>query len=252
SVWQGLRTTVALLAGRRTLTDEDWGQMLALAVAAVDGAGCGTLDIREGRGFRVVAAHGYGAALLGLTLGEEAQQRWYGASLAAWRAGEPRVVSGEALARAYAESDAELASPEARLLSDVGRRQEVRASLCLPVVLEGEVVAHLNLDALSPAEDFGPRAAEDAALFAQQIAALLHLQERWNELTRLVELHSSLGAAPSGTPLEDHLTCAAQDLLRARHALLLRHDEATDTLRSTGPERHVPPLGPVVLGRGAG
>ncbi|WP_104989725.1 HD domain-containing phosphohydrolase [Deinococcus sp. NW-56] len=252
SVWQGLRTTVALLAGRRTLSDDDWGRMLSLAVTAVDGAGCGTLDIREGRDFRVVAVHGYDAALVGLTLSEESQQRWYGGSLAAWRAGEARVVSGEALAQAYAGSDAELASPAARLLSEVGRRQEVQASLCLPVVLEGEVVAHLNLDALAPQGEFGPQAAEDAGLFVQQIAALLHLQERWNELTRLVELHSSLGAAPGGTSLEDHLTCAAQDLLRAKHALLLRHDAPTDTLRSTGAERHEPPLGPVVLARGEG
>ncbi|MCP2014276.1 diguanylate cyclase [Deinococcus sp. HSC-46F16] len=252
SVWQGLRTTVALLAGRRTLGDADWAEVLTLAVNAVDGAGCGTLDIREGREFRVVAAHGYGSGLVGLTLSEDSQQRWYGASLAAWRAGEPRVVGGEALIRAYAESDAELASPAARLLSDVGRRQEVRANLCFPVVLEGEVVAHLNLDALAPNETFGPRAVEDAGLFTQQIAALLHLQERWNELTRLVELHTSLSAAPEGAPLEDHLTCAAQDLLRARYALLLRHDAPTDTLRSTGPERHVPPLGPVVLRRGEG
>ncbi|MPY67556.1 diguanylate cyclase [Deinococcus sp. SDU3-2] len=252
SVWQALRTTVGLLAGRRTLSDEDWAEVLSHAVNAVDGAGCGTLDIREGRGFRVVAAHGYGPGLVGLTLSEASQQRWYGGSLAAWRAGEARVVRGESLARAYAESDAELDSPEARLLSDVGRRQEVRASLCLPVVLEGEVVAHLNLDALAPGGDFGPQAAGDAVLFAQQIAALLHLQERWNELSRLVELHTSLGAAPEGTPLEDHLTRAAQDLLRAKYALLLRHDDPSGTLHSTGTERHDPPLGPVELPRGQG
>ncbi|WP_152550652.1 HD domain-containing phosphohydrolase [Deinococcus sp. RL] len=253
SVWQGLRTTVALLAGRRTLSDADWAEVLHHAVNAVDGAGCGTLDIRRGRGFRVVAAHGYGPGLVGLTLSEASQQRWYGeGALAAWRAGEARVVRGEALAQAFAESDAALDSPEARLLSEVGRRQEVRANLCIPVVLEGEVVAHLNLDALTPSEDFSPQAVADAGLFAQQIAALLHLQERWNELTRLVELHTSLSVSPEGAHLEDLLTAGAQELLRAKCALLLRHDPVTDTLRSTGPERYSPPLGPVVLGRGEG
>jgi diguanylate cyclase (GGDEF)-like protein len=262
SVWQALRTTVGLLAQRRTLTDEDWAGVLHLAVDAVDGAGGGSLDIREGRVFRLCAAEGYGQELVGLRLAEASQQRWYGRPLEDWRAGRPRVLGAAELRAVYAASDEFLDGEVSQTLSSVGRRDDIRANLCLPVVLGGEVVAHLNLDALVSEDGFGPPSIEVAELFAQQIAALLHLQKRWRELKRLGELHTQISAGqiaagqprsgPDLLPAERRVTGTALDLLRARRAVLLRYDAAEDRLLSQVVEHDPPGLGPVVLPRGEG
>lgn len=252
SAWRALRTTVTLLAQRRVLRDEDWAEMLRLAVEAVDGACCGTLDVRlRGDRFRLVAEVGYAPDLVGLPLTEASQQRWYGRPLDEWRAGTPRLVEGEALDAAYATSDAHLDSPEVRQLNLSGRRREVTGNLCLPVVLGGEVVAHLNLDRLQGAPPFGPESVEVAQLFAQQIAALLHLQGRWDELEHLVSLHERVSVV-SPQELAPELTAAAAELLRAQWAVLLRYDAAQDALVSDGRGVHEPALGPVRLPRGVG
>lgn len=252
SVWRSLRTTVQLLAQRRVLRDEDWAEVLRLAVDAVDGASCGTLDIRvRGTQFRMVAAVGYTQDLVGLALTEESQQSWYGRSREEWRAGVPRIVEREALSDAYALSDAELELPAARVLSAAGRREEITGNLCLPVVLGDEVVAHLNLDSLGGRGHLGAGSVEVAHLFAQQIAALLHLQGRWDELERLVALHERVSVM-SAEELEAELTVSAAELLRAQWAALLRYDAEQDALISAGSGRYDPGLGPVYLPRGLG
>ncbi|MBB5233752.1 HD domain-containing phosphohydrolase [Deinococcus budaensis] len=253
SVWQALRTTVGLLAERRTLHDEDWTEVLRLAVDAVDGAVGGSLAIREGRGFRICAAEGYGPELMGLTLSEASQQRWYARSPSAWRAGRPRVLRGAELQAASVSSGEVLEDGVVRALEAAGRGGEHEANLCLPVVLGGEVVAHLNLDARGPADAFDDQSTEVAELFARQIAALLDLQERWRELGVLGELHLRVGAGRGGAvSVDEHLSQAAVDLLRARWAVLLRYDPAGDRLLSSGAEIAGGDLGPVELPRGEG
>jgi len=255
SVWQGLRTTVRLLAERRTLRDEDWAEVLRLALDAVDGAGGGSLDLREGRTFRLCAAEGYGPGLVGLTLSEASQQRWYARPPSEWRAGRPRVLRGTELRAAYLSSDEFLEGGVTRTLDAVGRRDDIQANLCLPVVLGGEVVAHLNLDALGPGDAFDAQSIEVAELFAQQIAALLDLQERWRELGVLGELHLRVGTGSAGAPaaaVEEHLSRAVVELLRAQRAVLLRYDPAGDRLVSPGAEPSGRDLGPVELPRGEG
>lgn len=160
-------------------------------------------------------------------------------------------MEGASLGHVYSLSDAELELPAARVLSGAGRREEITGNLCLPVVLGDEVVAHLNLDSLAGMGRPGPGSVEVAALFAQQIAALLHLQGRWDELERLVELHERVSVVPAGE-LVGELTAASAELLRAQWATLLRYDAAQDALVAAGSGPYEPGLGPVHLPRGQG
>ncbi|MFC4639885.1 HD domain-containing phosphohydrolase [Deinococcus hohokamensis] len=261
-LWSSLRTTVDLLSQRRALTDADWQRLLELAVENVEGAEAGSLNIREGRAFRLCAAVGYGPELLNLRLNEPSQLLWYGGSEAQWRSGEPRVSrSNAAVQRVWA--DADRLHPEGQETSFVrgGRPDDLQANLCVPVVLGGEVVAHLNLDAFATPDAFGDASLETAILFAQQLAALLHLQERWRELDLLAQLHSQrrLPAPdqpdrPAGSPenFAERLTDTAMDLLRASEATLLRYDAEAGRLESVATQGRLAVLGPVSLDTGQG
>ncbi|WP_221089961.1 HD domain-containing phosphohydrolase [Deinococcus aquaedulcis] len=251
SLWQAQRTTVELLAQRRPLRDQDWQELLQLAVTTIGGVGCGSLNIREGVQFRICAAVGYAHELVGTPLPEASQLRWYGQGLDAWRQGVPRVLRPAEIERVWAEADAELASGPRQAFADLGQRTALRASLCLPVVVGGEVVAHLNLESTESEGVFSAGAIQDAQVFAQQIAALLQLQERWRELEQLARLHGDLNLSAGEQEIADHLARAAHDLLRTSSALLMRYDPAQDALvaaAQTGTQRAAPPR----LARGEG
>ncbi|UQN05119.1 HD domain-containing phosphohydrolase [Deinococcus sp. QL22] len=268
TLWQSLRTTVDLLSQRRSITDQDWAELLRLAIACVDGAEAGSLNVREGREFRLCAVEGYDGALVGLPLTERSEKRWYGADVGHWRAGVARVLSGSALVDVWTQADLLHDTGQDVAFHEGGRRTELRANLCLPVILGGEVVAHLNLDSFSSEEAFTAASIEVAGTFAHQLAALLQFQQRWRELDLLGGLHlglqtdGGLRALPSGTlapdipaeeaRLELHLTEAALDLLHAHQATLLRYDADLDQLTSRATEGHYRNFGPVQLPRGQG
>ncbi|GAA0522377.1 HD domain-containing phosphohydrolase [Deinococcus depolymerans] len=253
SLWQAQRTTVNLLTQRRTLTDDDWHELLRLAVETVDGVEAGTLNIREGSAFRVCASEGYGEGLTGLSLSERSQLKWYGGSLQDWLAGRPRVIRLGEIQRAWASADEAHQPGQERTFAQVGRRDQLRANLCFPVVLGGEVIAHLNLDSLSTEDVFTPAVMQDAGVFAQQIAALLQLQERWRELEQLARLHGDLSLSLDDDAIAGHLTDTAHALLRTSYTVLLRYDAAQDMLISAARAGSTQPDGPPVrLRRGEG
>ncbi|MDB5045219.1 MAG: hypothetical protein JWQ08_1269, partial [Deinococcus sp.] len=264
TLWQSLRTTVDLLSQRRGITDADWAELLQLAVACVDGAEAGSLNMREGRVFRLCAVVGYDSALVGLPLTEQSELRWYAAGAAGWQAGVARVLTAQKLEQVWTHSDVLHTTGQDRVFQEAGRRSDLRANLCLPVVLGGEVVAHLNLDSFSSEQAFSAGSIEVAGLLAQQLAALLQFQQRWRELDLLAELHLHLqtdrglssspdfGPWTDETSLEAHLTETALDLLRAHQATLLRYDGTLDQLSSRVIEGRYRELGPVRLPRGEG
>lgn len=250
SLWQALRTTVALLAERRAYTDDDWRELLRLAVAAVDGAQAGSLDLREGQTFRLCAVEGHSPQLEGARLPPVTQQRWYARSVEEWRAGAARVLRGGELRLAAAHAN-EWLEPEVARQFEESETDRIRANLCVPVVLGGEVVAHLNLDAFSSEDAFTLQSVETAGLFAQQFAALFQLQERWRELDLLSQLHVGIGSDPDGTEAEAQLAATAIALLRADQATLLRYDAQADRLVSVAVEG-ADALRPMSLPRGQG
>ncbi|OOV14786.1 HD domain-containing phosphohydrolase [Deinococcus sp. LM3] len=253
SLWQAQRTTVNLLTQRRTLTDDDWHELLRLAVQTVDGVEAGTLNVREGSVFRVCASEGYDEGLTGLTLTERSQRKWYGGSLEDWLAGKPRVLRPGEIQRAWASADESHQPGQDQLFAQLGRRDQLRANLCLPVVLGGEVIAHLNLDSMSSEDVFTPAVMQDAGVFAQQVAALLQLQERWRELEQLARLHGDLSLSLDDDAIAGHLTDTAHALLRTSYTVLLRYDATQDMLISAARAGASPLDGPPVrLRRGEG
>lgn len=229
SLWQAQRAAVHLLTQRRPLTDADWHEVLRGAVETLDGVDAASLNIREGNRFRMCAVVGYEPELLGLEFTQAAQIKWYGGGMEDWLQGRPRVADVGDMQRVWVNDNDVLRPQDSGRLNRAGHRERLRLNLCLPVVLDGEVVAHLNLDSHALDDEFPPGVMQDAPLFAQQIAALLLLQERWRELEQLSHLHGDLSRA-GDEQLGSHLAETTHDLLRTTYTLLLRYDARMDAL----------------------
>lgn len=246
ALWQAQRTTVGLLAQRRTLTDHDWHDLLRLAVSTVEGVEAGSLNIRDGTTFRMVATQGYPVGLVGLRFTDHAQLAWYRGSMQDWRRGIPRVLRGSDIQDAWHQGSS-FGPPEgAQRVALLASRDLVQCTLCIPVRLGGEVVAHLNLESMSSPDTFTPQVISETESFAQQIAALLQLQQRWRELDLLAQLHAKVGADDGLA--QQHLVEVAVDLMYASHVALLRYDSILDALVhctssgvTTTPRVHVVP-----------
>jgi len=236
-VWCAIRSLLPLLARDDSMTDADWEAVLRAAVAGVPGAEAGSLNVREGGKFRVRAQLGFGAGILGLALPVQASVVWHGLGEDEWRAGVPSVLRAEDIqARSFAAtSDA----PEQRsLYRTTGRALELRSTLCVPVPLRGEVVAHLNLDSLSREDAFGRDAVDAAVEFVALVAGLLAARDRRArearrvlELEALVELGVALRAADSPATAEEVLVRQARRALHADRAVFLRYDAGRGELR---------------------
>jgi hypothetical protein len=145
------------------------------AVAAVPGAEAGSILLREGRQFYLVAQEGFSPTLLGTHTSLEEELAWYGLGVDSWLKGRPRVLKGEEVRRLSS-----LSTVEARpAFFEHGRLREIQATLGLPIALEGEVLAVMNLDSFTSPEAFGPLSLELAQAFALEAALLLKaLKER--------------------------------------------------------------------------
>ncbi|GAB5603363.1 hypothetical protein FJNA_18890 [Thermus sp. FJN-A] len=145
------------------------------AVAVVPGAEAGSILLREGGFFYLVAQEGFNARLLGARTSLEEELSWYGLGVDNWLKGRPRVLKG-----AEVQQLSSLTTVEARpAFFEHGRLTEIRATLGLPIVLEGEVLAAMNLDNFSNPEAFTPLSLELAQAFALEAALLLKaLKER--------------------------------------------------------------------------
>ena len=186
------------------------------ALRVVPGAEASSLLARQpDDDFRFEGAVGFDLETL-RTAGplSEAQQRgWYGGSEADWREGRPRVRTGAAIARTSAETATDEARP---VLAEAGRAAEIRANLCVPVSLHGEVLALLNIDAFSTDEAFGTSSLALAEALAQHVAVIVRRTLDQAALTR-----SALTDPLTGLGNREAFNRAlARELQRAR-----RHDE---------------------------
>ncbi|WP_407539575.1 diguanylate cyclase [Deinococcus radiomollis] len=97
--------------------------------------------------------------------------------------GQPRVLYGEAIA---ASSDSRAAGSEqlSEQFKLYGRVTELRASLCIPVIMDGEVVGYLNLDRSSDERPFDEEDLRVARVFADQVTVLTVAARRRGTLER--------------------------------------------------------------------
>lgn len=149
--------------------------LIRQAVAVVPGAEAGSILLREGAFFYLVAQEGFGERLLGARTSLEEELAWYGLGVDNWLKGRPRVLKGAEIRHLSS-----LSTVEARpAFFEHGRLLEIQATLGLPIVLEGEVLAAMNLDSFSSPEAFTPLSLELAQAFALEAALLLKaLKER--------------------------------------------------------------------------
>ncbi|MFZ5992795.1 MAG: diguanylate cyclase [Deinococcota bacterium] len=176
------RTTLEVLSGlvrqEENLADL-LQQVLETAVAVVPGCDAGSISLREGDSFRFVAQVGFNEALIGHFFPADLDLLWYGEGETAWHLGRPRLIRGSEIQQRSAAQAGELSE----LLKKHGRVREIQASICVPVVLQGEVLATINLDNLRNPDGFPPEALPIAQAFGIQTAGLLYGQLARKSLT---------------------------------------------------------------------
>ncbi|BER91694.1 hypothetical protein M15_04380 [Atrimonas thermophila] len=156
----------------------NYADILRKAVELVPGAQRGSLLLKAGEVFVFRAAVGYDLEKL-------ARVTLTGEELSREMTPEVKVVRNlDELNRSR------LSKEKLELLAESGREGTIRATLSVPLVLEGEIVGFFNLDNLEDPEAFGPGEIEIAQLFAEQISVVLErlrLEEKLEEQKRLLE-----------------------------------------------------------------
>ena len=172
-LWEAILASLSLAALDRDLNRDDWTRLLQAAILSVPGAESGTINVRQGSHFMLCAQIGFDDQLLNLRHSEREQLEWYGLGDTAWRRGQPRVLyDGQIASQAKTESVPEQDENHTDRFRVFGRIDELRASLCIPVLMDGEVVGHLNLDRTSDSRPFDEEDLRVARAFADQVTVL--------------------------------------------------------------------------------
>ena len=172
-LWEAILASLSLAALDRDLTPDDWTRLLQAAILSVPGAESGTINVRQGNQFTLCAQIGFDDSLLDLRHDAREQLEWYGLGHAAWTRGQPRVLYGDQIAQQSRTGSAHQQTEDhADRFAQFGRIDELRASLCIPVLMDGEVVGHLNLDRSSDERAFDEEDLRVARAFADQVTVL--------------------------------------------------------------------------------
>ncbi|WP_424951856.1 diguanylate cyclase [Deinococcus sp.] len=172
-LWEAIHASLSLAALDRDLTPDDWTRLLQAAILSVPGAEAGSINVRQDNEFVLCAQIGFDDHLLDLRHSEREQLDWYGLGQDAWRRGQPRVLYGEDIALHSDTEPHELSElHHAEHFRIFGKVAELQASLCIPVLMDGEVVGHLNLDRSSDRRPFDEEDLRVARAFADQVTVL--------------------------------------------------------------------------------
>ncbi len=208
ALWNALLDTLLELNEDRDPGPQDYQRLLDAAVLAVPGAGAGSLNVLDRERFVVVAQSGFGEALIGHSMTVAGQRQWYGGLREDQVRGQPRL---------FTEADIRQADEANLMLRTAGH---LRANICVPVVVDAQVLAYLNLDSLQRPDAFGPESLEMAGIFGRQLAALLTARKRRAE--RLALEHSLAGVQDMAGQLQQAETAQAalEVLVGELHAAL--------------------------------
>ena len=151
-----------------------WKRLLDAAVILVPGAEGGSIRIRDRDGdFTFVAQHGFSDSLLELRVSAQQASDWHG-DLLEWHSGRARTVKRPFDTHVPLDADPKFYPTETK---------RIRANLYFPVVVDGEVMAEINLDSFSSVNAFSDESLVTAKQFAVQIAALVKAQRERGKLT---------------------------------------------------------------------
>ncbi|WP_051304101.1 GAF domain-containing protein [Calidithermus chliarophilus] len=234
---QGLLHTVTSLAVGSG--DQAWSELLRRAVEMVPGAEGGSIFVREGEAYKLVAQMGYHNQLLGARVEGPVHRYWY-PQPETWLGGEPRIVTREFLLRTL-EAQERLMDPAAAELFDRwGRLREICCSLCLPVVLGGEVQGFINLDNFSDEQALDESSVRAARNYALQIAALVAnkreraaLEARLREFEVIESLTKRLQRATTPEGISQVLNQEIAGLIGSPHVDIMLYDPEKDALVAT-------------------
>ncbi|MCX7783199.1 MAG: GAF domain-containing protein [Meiothermus sp.] len=224
TAYTALLSTVEALAKRSE--EELWPRLLESAVRVVPGAQAGSIRLRQGPDFVFVAQQGFGEGILGVRSSEPETMAWHG-NPAAWRQGQPRIANHADIQRtlaAHQEND-QLAQKLDQSSGNMVSR--IRSSLCMPILLGGEVVAEINLDAFRD-RAFSEQSVEVARQYALQVTVLLaahrqqaELEARIHEFEVIEALSGALRGLKGTGEITKRLVRETIRLMSSEHAALL-------------------------------
>lgn len=145
-------------------------RILQTAVEVVPGAEAGSLTLLENGEFRFVAQIGFDEDLTQHALSYQHELAWYGLGEEAWLLGRPRLL----VAPHIQERTRQRVSHELDMFTQVGKLAELKATITVPIVLQGQVMGTLNLDSLTSTEAFPAESLAIAQTFALQAATVLY------------------------------------------------------------------------------
>ncbi|WP_456828854.1 diguanylate cyclase domain-containing protein [Deinococcus sp. UYEF24] len=208
ALWDALLQTMQELSEDRPLTHADYLRLLRSAVLAVPGAGAGTLSVLERGEFVVVAQTGFQDSVIGRAFGVAGQREWYGGRGEDALTGRPRVLSNLELMQADDQN---------MLVCNV---QDIRANICVPVVVDAQVTGYLNIDSLERVDAFGAESLDMAGIFGRQLSALLTAQKRRAERQTLEQALSEVQGLAGQLQQAGTAQAALDVLVRQLHAAL--------------------------------
>lgn len=166
-------TSLEVLSGLLTQEEkleELFMRVLQSAVEVVPGAEAGSLTLLENGEFRFVAQIGFASNLTEHSISYNHELAWYGQGEEDWLLGKPRLL----VAPQIQERTRDHVSHELDMFNQVGKLDELKATITVPIVLQGQVMGTLNLDSLSSTEAFPPESMAIAQTFALQAATVLY------------------------------------------------------------------------------
>lgn len=180
-------------ASEETESAELYDRVLRTALLLVPGADSGSLLARTDptAPFTFQAAVGFDLeALKKHSLTEEGVRAWYGNDGDGWAKGVPRILTAP---ESNIDNIGALATPDPD--PEAMQYDKIKATLCLPVLRDGKVMAVLDLDNLKSAEYFGEDSLQLAHLFGPPVASLLHRQRTHELLHRAAMTDDLTGLA---------------------------------------------------------
>jgi diguanylate cyclase (GGDEF)-like protein len=180
-------------ASEETPTDEMYRRMLDSAIQLIPGAESGTLLVRRNQHepFIFKAARGFEPdELVGTTLEQFEAQAWYGTDLTGWQQGKPRLVRRD---QVDIEKFGRASTP--RIRPSATRYERIEATLCLPVLRDGNVMAILNVENQHDPLALGRDSTEIIHLFGPPLSGLLHRQHSRDVLRHTALIDELTGLA---------------------------------------------------------